>query len=71
MADGGKVLATASSLDTELRETLSNGGNVKAAAVVGKRIADKAREKGIEAVAFDRCGLSLSRPGQGAGGRRA
>ncbi len=55
-ATGGTVIAAASSLDTELREALANGGNVKAAAVVGKRIAEKAREKGIEAVAFDRAG---------------
>jgi large subunit ribosomal protein L18 len=55
-ASGGKVLVTASSLDPELRKSLPNGGNIKAAAVVGKRIAEKAREKGVEAVAFDRSG---------------
>ena len=55
-ATGGKVVATASSLDAELRKALPNGGNIKAAAVVGKRIAEKAREKGVEAVAFDRSG---------------
>jgi large subunit ribosomal protein L18 len=55
-SSGGKVLASASSLDTELRTALPNGGNVKAAALVGKRIAEKAREQGIEAVAFDRSG---------------
>jgi large subunit ribosomal protein L18 len=56
-ASGGKVLASASSLDGDLRGALPNGGNVKAAAAVGKRIAEKAREKGIEAVAFDRSGF--------------
>jgi large subunit ribosomal protein L18 len=55
-ASGSKVLATASSLDPDLRGALGNGGNTKAAAVVGKRIAEKAREKGIETVAFDRSG---------------
>jgi len=55
-ATGGKVVATASSLDSELRQALPHGGNIKAAAVVGKRIAQKAREKGIESVAFDRSG---------------
>jgi large subunit ribosomal protein L18 len=55
-ASGGKVLVTASSLDPELRKSLPNGGNIKAATVVGKRIAEKAREKGVEAVAFDRSG---------------
>jgi large subunit ribosomal protein L18 len=53
---GSRVLASASSLEPELRSTLPNGGNVKAAAAVGKRIAERAREKGIEAVAFDRAG---------------
>lgn len=55
-ATGSKVLVSASSLDTELRPGLANGGNAKAAALVGKRIAEKAREKGIESVAFDRAG---------------
>ncbi|HZR02876.1 MAG TPA: 50S ribosomal protein L18 [Burkholderiales bacterium] len=53
---GGKVIACASSLDADLRSGLPNGGNVKAAAAVGKRIAEKARERGIEVVAFDRAG---------------
>lgn len=55
-ASGSQVLVAASSLDTELRAGLANGGNAKAAALVGKRIAEKAREKGIESVAFDRAG---------------
>ena len=55
-ASGSKVIASASSLDKELRGQVPNGGNVKAAAVVGKRIAEKARERGIEKVAFDRAG---------------
>ncbi len=55
-ATGGKVIASASSLDKDLRESVTNGGNVKAATLVGKRIAEKAREQGVEAVAFDRAG---------------
>jgi large subunit ribosomal protein L18 len=55
-SSGAKVIASASSLDKELRAQVGNGGNVKAAAVVGKRIAEKAREKGVESVAFDRSG---------------
>lgn len=55
-ASGGKIIASASSLDTELREHVGSGGNVKAASVVGKRIAEKAREQGVESVAFDRAG---------------
>jgi len=53
---GGRVIASASSLDAELRASVGNGGNVKAATLVGKRIAEKAREQGIESVAFDRAG---------------
>jgi large subunit ribosomal protein L18 len=54
--DGMKVLAAASTVEPEVRQVLKNGGNVKAAAEVGKRIAEKARRLGIEAVAFDRSG---------------
>ena len=53
---GDKVLATASSVDKDLRGQLKNGGNRKAAEAVGSRIAAKAKEKGIESVAFDRAG---------------
>jgi large subunit ribosomal protein L18 len=53
---GDKVLATASSVDKELRTQLKSGGNRKAAEMVGSRIAAKAKEKGIEQVAFDRAG---------------
>jgi large subunit ribosomal protein L18 len=55
-ATGGRVIASASTLDADLRASIGSGGNVKAATVVGKRIAEKAREKGIESVAFDRAG---------------
>ena len=54
---GGKVLASASTLEPELRRDVSNGGTVTAAAVVGKRVAEKARGLGIETVAFDRSGF--------------
>ena len=53
---GDKVLASASTLEKALREQLKNGGNRKAAELVGQRIAAKAKEKGIEKVAFDRAG---------------
>ena len=55
-ASGDRVLATASSVEKEVRSQLKNGGNRKAAEVVGQRIAAKAKQKGIEAVAFDRAG---------------
>ena len=42
-ATGSKVLVAASTLDKDLRGQVANGGNTKAAALVGKRIAEKAR----------------------------
>ena len=53
---GDKVLASASTLEAEVRKDTKNGGNKAAAAVVGKRIAERAKSLGIEAVAFDRSG---------------
>ena len=53
---GDKVLATASTLEKDLRGQIKNGGNRKAAELVGSRIAAKAKAKGIETVAFDRSG---------------
>jgi len=55
-ASGSKVLVSASTQDKELRSQIANGGNRKAAVLVGKRLAEKARERGIESVAFDRSG---------------
>ena len=54
---GSRVLAAASSLETEVRKGLENGGNVGAAAVIGKLIARRAIEAGVEQVAFDRSGF--------------
>ena len=55
---GDKVLASASTLEADVRKDLKNGGNKAAAAVVGKRIAEKAKALGIDAVAFDRSGFA-------------
>jgi len=55
-ATGSKVLACASTVEPEVRASLTNGGNVAAAILVGKRIAEKAKQAGVEAVAFDRSG---------------
>jgi large subunit ribosomal protein L18 len=54
---GDKVLASASTLEAEVRKDVKNGGNKAAAAVVGKRIAERAKAIGVEAVAFDRSGF--------------
>ncbi|MCE1187102.1 MAG: 50S ribosomal protein L18 [Rhodocyclales bacterium] len=56
-ACGAKVLASASTLEAEVRKDLANGGNKAAAGVVGKLIAERAKAAGIETVAFDRSGF--------------
>ncbi len=53
---GDKVIASASTVEAEVRKSVKNGGNVEAAAVIGKRIAEKAKAAGITTVAFDRSG---------------
>jgi large subunit ribosomal protein L18 len=53
---GDRVLASASTVEADVRKDIKNGGNKAAATVVGKRIADRAKALGIEAVAFDRSG---------------
>ncbi len=59
-ADGKNVLCAASTLEPEVRASLASqsgkGGNVNAAKVIGKRIAEKAKAAGIETCAFDRAG---------------
>ena len=56
-AHDNKILASASSLEAEVRKGIKNGGNVEAAAIVGARIAEKAKAAGIGTVAFDRSGF--------------
>src|SRR5210317_259940 len=56
VGDAG-VLASASTLEAEVRKGIKNGGNVEAAAIVGARIAEKAKAAGIDTVAFDRSGF--------------
>ncbi|OGA20876.1 MAG: 50S ribosomal protein L18 [Betaproteobacteria bacterium RIFCSPLOWO2_02_FULL_67_26] len=56
---GAKVLASASTIEPEVRASVKYGGNVKAAAEVGRRIAERAKKLGIEAVAFDRAGYKF------------
>src|SRR3981189_3503805 len=55
-ASGDKVIASASTLEKDVRSQLKHGGNKKAAEIIGQRIAQKAKAKGIESVAFDRAG---------------
>jgi len=56
-ASGSKVIASASTLQSDIKSNTKNTGNTDAASVVGKTIADKAKAAGIEAVAFDRSGF--------------
>ncbi|MDH4478491.1 MAG: 50S ribosomal protein L18 [Rhodoferax sp.] len=59
--DGGKILATASTAQADVRASLGGsgkGGNVAAAQMVGKLVAEKAKAAGIEKVAFDRAGFA-------------
>ncbi len=51
-----RTVVSASSLDKEMRKQLKGGGNVAAAKVVGKVLAERARAAGIEKVVFDRGG---------------
>ena len=55
-AEGVKVLASASTLERDVRTQQPKSGSVGAATAVGKRIAEKAKLLGIESVAFDRAG---------------
>jgi large subunit ribosomal protein L18 len=59
--DGARVLASASTVEKDMRAQLGapgKGGNATAAAIVGKRIAERAKAAGVEQVAFDRSGFA-------------
>jgi len=55
--DAGRTLCTASSLDKDLKAKMKRGGNTAAAQAVGKLVAQRAQEKGVTAVVFDRGGF--------------
>ena len=54
---GDKVVASASTLDRELRKDMKGTGNIDAAAAIGKAVAERAKAAGISSVAFDRSGF--------------
>src|SRR5262245_31200371 len=56
-ADGAKVIASASTVQQILRKDLKGTGNVDAAKVVGRTIAERAKAAGITKVSFDRSGF--------------
>ena len=56
--NGSQVLASASTLDKDLKASIDgHRGNASAAAMVGKAIAERAKHAGVERVAFDRSGF--------------
>ena len=63
--DGARVLASASTVEADVRKQLDSdvkiagkGGTVSAAAMIGRRIAEKAKAAGVDKVAFDRAGFA-------------
>ncbi|MEA1951298.1 MAG: 50S ribosomal protein L18 [Planctomycetota bacterium] len=52
--EAGKTLASASSIEPALRDKVSYGGNITAAAAIGEAIANRALEAGVKQAAFDR-----------------
>ncbi len=55
--NGSEVLASASTVDKEVRSQIKSTGNIEAASVVGKILAERAKKAGVSKVAFDRSGF--------------
>lgn len=55
--DGARVITCASTLDKDIRGKIKYTGNIEAASVVGKTLAERAKAAGITKVAFDRSGF--------------
>lgn len=55
--DGGKVVASASTLEADVKSALKHTGNIDAATKIGQLIAERAKASGIDQVAFDRSGF--------------
>lgn len=56
-ADSASVIAAASTVQADIRKDAKNTGNIEAAGLVGKAVAEKAKAAGVEKVAFDRSGF--------------
>ena len=54
---GGKTLVSDSTVTKTFKEQMKNGGNIKAAIFIGTRLGEKALEKGIQEVCYDRSGF--------------
>ncbi|MCP4901615.1 MAG: 50S ribosomal protein L18 [bacterium] len=55
----GVTLASASTVEKDLAGSLKSSGNCEAGTLLGKTIAERAKEKGLEAVVFDRGGFTF------------
>lgn len=56
-AEGDRVIAAASTVQREVRDAVKATGNIEAASLIGRRIAEKAVDAGVTRVAFDRSGF--------------
>ncbi len=56
--DGARVIASASTLDKQIKGKMKATGNVEAAKMVGKLVAERALDAGVANVAFDRSGFN-------------
>jgi len=54
---GSKVVASASTVEADIKKSLKHTGNVDAATKIGQVIAERAKASGVEKVAFDRSGF--------------
>ncbi len=57
-SDGAKTLAAASTLDKQIKGKAKSTGNVEAAKLVGKLVAERAKDAGVKQVMFDRSGFN-------------
>jgi large subunit ribosomal protein L18 len=57
VAGGAVTQVSASTVEKDVRKELGYGGNIKAATVIGRLIAERAKADGVEKVAFDRAGF--------------
>ena len=55
--DGGKVVASASTNESDVKSALKHSGNIEAAVKIGQLIAERAKANGVDQVAFDRSGF--------------
>lgn len=55
--NGSRVITSASTLDKEVKAQIKYSGNITAATVVGKILAQRAKKAGVTKVAFDRSGF--------------